>query len=1739
MDVFELRQHLVQDYRRFVTSFLALQDKRIRERVESNLDEGRLWPDPMVGLNPGFEPGGWIDELVADGTLHPDCAPVFRKDKRPDAPLGEPMRLHHHQVEAIRTARAERNFVLTTGTGSGKSLAYMVPIVDHALRNGSGRGVQAIVVYPMNALANSQENELTKFLCAPGSSDRPAVTFRRYTGQEREEQRQAILDDPPDIILTNYVMLELILTRVRDRKLLRAAEGLRFLVLDELHTYRGRQGADVALLVRRVREACRASDLQCIGTSATLAGGATVEEDQRQVARVASLIFGAEVWPGDVIGETLRRTTPTADLESPGFVATLTDRIASGAAAEAEYAAFVADPLSVWIERTLGVEDRDGRLVRVAPTPIDGPAGAAVRLERLTGVPFERCSAAIRAQLLAGYRARHPETGFPAFAFRLHQFVGKGDTVYASLEPEDVRFLTLDYQRFAPGNRDRALFPLAFCRQCGQEYYVVRQNHGSEAEVVDDEGQTERPHFTKRDLGDRVSGPDSRAGFLYLSTINPWDDTMPEERLPEDWLEIHQGAVRVKSSMRPLLPREITVDGRGQVNASGRDMWFVPAPFRFCLACGVAYAGQFQSDFGKLATLGSEGRSTATTVLSLAAVRYLRSDTSLEPHARKLLTFTDNRQDASLQAGHFNDFVQVGLLRAAILRAVDKAGERGLRHDQLTDAVFRALDLPFEYYATNPELRYAARADTERTMRDVLGYRLYRDLERGWRITAPNLEQCGLLRIDYESLNEVSTDDAVWDGAHSALVSANPDERTTVARILLDYLRRELAMRVDFLSQSFQEQLIQRSSQRLQGMWALDEDETLRYASIAVARPRRPNDPRVFEYVGPRGQFGRYLRRPGTFPSHPARLDEAETAQVVQDLFGVLALAGLVEVLESPDADREDRGYQIPAAALIWRAGDGATPAYDPLRMPRQSATPVGANEFFVDLYRSLASDAIGIEAREHTAQVPYDLREEREQRFREGSLPILFSSPTMELGVDIAELNVVGLRNVPPTPANYAQRSGRAGRSGSPALVFTYATAGSPHDQFFFRRPEQMASGAVKTPRLDLANEDLVRSHVNAIWLAESGIDLHRSLSELLDVDAGSDVPIRPWLADDLRRADPRERGRTIADRVLADLRPLLEESSWWMPEWVDSVLNAVGPEFDRSCARWRDLYRAAKSQYELQSAIVGDVSRSAQDKSAARRLRAEAEAQLHLLAAASDRINQSDFYSYRYFASEGFLPGYSFPRLPLAAYIPGGRHRRRDGSEFEGEYVQRPRFLAISEFGPRNFIYHEGARYEITKVILPLRAAEGEAPSVLTTEAKRCDACGYLHPLGPDAQPDVCERCGSALGPPWRKLFRLQNVATRRRDRIISDEEERRRQGFELFTAMRFARRQGQLSMRKADVEREGETIATLSYADTATLWRVNVGRRRRRRPDRYGFVLDVERGYWGSDEGGLDDPDAPPEPSSARSERVIPYVEDDRNCLLLEPRATLDTEAMASVQAALKHAVQVVYQLEDDELAAEPLPTPDRRRLLLFYESAEGGAGVLRRLVDEADQLALVARTALELCHVDPDTGTDIVGGSPAPCEAACYHCLLSYRNQPDHEYLDRRAAVPVLRELAAAKVAVSPGPVSRDEHVTHLERLTDSVLEQQWVEFVAGQDLRLPSATGVLIEEADTRVDFLYQDDMVAVFVDGPPHDYADRAQRDQQVSERLRNLGYTVIRFGHRDDWAQILDTYRWVFGEPE
>ncbi len=507
-----------------------------------------------------------------------------------------------------------------------------------------------------------------------------------------------------------------------DRTVMQAARGLKYLVLDELHTYRGRQGADVAMLVRRVRERLNPGVL-CIGTSATMASEGTLQARNEAVAEVASKLFGTRVKTENIVTETLQRQTPHA--EKP-VGAVLADAIESRSPSNADFKTLREHPVSGWIELTLGLAKEEGRWVRARPQTI---VDAAKRLARDSGLDEGLCEGYLRGFLLAAYQCRDGNNK-PLFAFRLHQFISGANTLYATLEPEGKRRFDLSGQQYLPGDRDKKFFGVHFCRQCGQEYYPVW--------YVSEHGES---WVSPRDIDERKhDDEDKNYGFFMFDPGRQWDDADPE-KYPENWLEVKKGEYRIKTNFKKYRPHRTYVEPGGRCSHDGAHGWFIPGSFRFCLRCGVSYAARGR-DANRITGLSGEGRSSATTVLTISALRYmLERNTELEEDAKKLLGFTDNRQDASLQAGHFNDFIQILLLRGALLAAVQSAGQGYLTDSNIARQVFAKLgfDKTGEDYLENPTAKVPGRRRAEEPMRGVLGYRLYFDLRRGWRYNNPNL----------------------------------------------------------------------------------------------------------------------------------------------------------------------------------------------------------------------------------------------------------------------------------------------------------------------------------------------------------------------------------------------------------------------------------------------------------------------------------------------------------------------------------------------------------------------------------------------------------------------------------------------------------------------------------------------------------------------------------------------------------------------------------------------------------------------------------------------------------------------------------------------------------------------------------------------------------------------------------------------------------------------------------------
>jgi Lhr-like helicase len=1746
-NVFAFRDELIADYSTFSRSFSRIDAIDIREEVERQYAAGRYWPEPLIQINPNYQRKGSVQQLAADGVLHPLCAEIFQVSKESNP---QPLHLYTHQLQAIAKAAQGQSYVVTTGTGSGKSLSFFIPIIDRILKSRDSDATprtRAIVIYPMNALANSQLEELNKFLSGFPAGQQP-FSVARYTGQEKTEERARIASNPPDILLTNFMMLELILTRYEDvdRRVVEHCSGLEFLVLDELHTYRGRQGADVALLVRRLRERLSARNLVCIGTSATMSSTGTQADRNQTVSAVASKLFGTRITPNDVVGETLERVTdPSRDVAAVKPL--LPAAIERSRFEWADFPAFSKDPLAIWVELNLGIElPADEAPRRAAPMTL---AEASKRLANDAGCTPDDAREALRHFLVAAHEVRTPQHR-PPFAFRLHQFISGPGKVLATLEAPTTRHITLDAQRYAPGRQAESvkLYPVHFCRDCGQEYHPVWRS------------STPEDRFDPREIDDITAGDDedTRFGFLCPVRENQVYRGLLED-LPEAWLDLSRSEPRVKPAYQRAVPVRITVDPAGSLG-KGESYWFAAGKFRFCLSCGQVHETHGK-DQNRLASLSGEGRSSATTILTLSALRQLFAMRDLPeglPDPRKMLGFTDNRQDAALQAGHFNDFVFLLTIRSGLIGALQERGGL-LTEEVLAEAAFRALGFhstdvsTLAEYLRTPTLAGLRRQDAQKWLRFVIGYRLLRDLRRGWRFNNPNLDQLNLVEIGYRSLDDFCGDESAF-GRHPMLAALSLQGRQDLCRLVFDTMRRSLCLESRYLDAVEQDKARTGAFAYLNERWSFGADENLESARYLILgkRPQDRGQPRNdLVSGGARSRLLRQLKNAAFWKTAcaappPVAWKDEEAIEILRALLISAAEHGYIN--RCP-IDSSLEGWRLNAAALEWR-----------LLADEQSAS---SNVFFRELYLAIAAllrqpqhPLFDFEAAEHTAQVDATRRQLLEARFRFTDkdrqdwaqtpgheaplerLPLMFCSPTMELGVDISALNTVYLRNVPPTPANYAQRSGRAGRSGQQALVITYCAALSPHDQWFFHHATQMVHGVVKPPTLDLANRELVESHLHAVWLANARVELEQSISPLLQLEEPS-KPLKQELLQKLRDPAVSENALAAATRVIEQL-PDLPSIDWYRPGFAEGVISEAAKRFDEALDRWRALFDATRTQMNMADQIVRSHTATQAERQNAQRRYADAARQYAILLKTGNTQN-TDFYTYRYLASQGFLPGYNFPRLPLMAWIPARGGKGNNGADDEGSMVSRPRFLALSEFGPRSLIYHQGQMYRVVRAKLNVGYADhltGNA-ALATITSRICGECGYGHlgdPGGAEPVANRCEGCDALLtDQDWvRELYRIETVETVPVERISINDEDRQRQGFELQTTYRFLPGpDGLVQRHDATVQDAGETLAGITYAPAARLWRINRGWRRRKDKNQLGFYINPITGTWSK----KDDPDASdgkdtedPLLDKVPNQRIVPFVEDHRNIMILSPVRPLPPEAMATLQAALRRGVEMTFQIEESELVAEPLPKVDDRRALLFYEAAEGGAGVLTRLALESRGISDVAAAALELMHYRRPEGKwrvedltdlehkDAKGNSV--CEAGCYQCLLSYFNQPDHPLIDRRQP-----DALALLVALANAEVIPTERAASGVTATPHGAVTSWLQALQAKGLRQPDALAVPVLQGALTADAQYRAARALVFL----------TPVSQDLRTSLADKGWQALDFSDTGRWTALFEEHAGVF----
>jgi superfamily II DNA/RNA helicase len=1748
-----LKNHrtIIDNYKRFLKSFFNIADSRIKDAVEEKFEEksseDSYLPEPLIQFNPSYKIGS---SLVSIAGIHPELKNILGK-----------FDLYDHQIEAIKQGISGKGFIVTSGTGSGKSLTFLATVFNDVLQS-PGKGIRAVIVYPMNALINSQEEEIKKyeinylksfvpanFLSAntdksldeqlaelkEATTHRFPVTYAKYTGQESSSVKESVRESEPNIILTNYMMLELIMTRLEEKDLRKTLAGnLKFLAFDELHTYRGRQGADVGMLIRRIKNLC-SNQIICIGTSATMSSEGNADDKKKAIAAVAYRMFNENYGPDQIIGERLETST-NYNGQAPSRLE-LTDAIMQPVNPAEEAEAFKINALAIWLETRIAlVENEKKEFERSVPLTLRAVTN---QLALDSGASELACETALFTLLewieqlnIKGAGAQPRKSYLP---FKIHQFISQTGTVQVTLDKRSSRHITLNDERYIKiDGKETLLFPLLFSRYSGFDFLCVKLLNDKILPRDPENTEDLPPRITQDDIkADKVTGKQKRVlniddfpyGYIILQEDGEepiWTDEHGES-LPDSWFtDTVKHGRKIKNFYEHRLPQLIFFQYDGSFSWEPAEKyplkgWYIPAYLLFDPTSGIIFDLK-TSENTKLSRLGNEGRSSATTILGANILKALK-DSGIPQKNQKFLSFTDNRQDASLQAGHFNDFFTIARLRSAIYQAVKK-NPAGLDCNQIGIEVFKELDLSDEEYARYPSKNpHWPEEKNKNAFQKFVIIKILYDLKLGWRYTTPNLEQTALVKIDYYRLDEFCSNDRFFAEVEWLRV-LSPESRAYVLTQILNYFRTSFAFDHIFLMEKREEIELELKTQLdEEKSWSLNFDEKIEAPYVLL--PFSAGKERTREYtasIGTKSYIGKYIKRLMKENTGQKDVKQVELENQIVSLCKLLEGGNYLNAVEVKVAGAMIEGYRIRVDNIIWKPGNEKKVLQDEIRFIKYKNVESSPNSYFQEFYKQ---DFKTYErpGREHTGQLSNDDRISREDDFRKGNIAALFCSPTMELGIDISQLNIVHMRNVPPRPDNYAQRSGRAGRSGQSALVYTFCSRKAPHDRNYFKNPAKMVSGTVVPPKMDLTNEELIKSHFNAFILMELELNISLSVAEALDIEYPS-LPVHKDVKIKMEDLHQRLSRKWVArfHSVVSNIEGI-SKTGWYDDNWLTTQANAFLTTFDHAFQRWRVLYSNTKKVLDEAHLIIQTPNHPRINE--AKRTQAIALRQRDLLLNKNKASagSESEFYIFRYLASEGFLPGYNFTRLPVRAFV--GRNKAAQ----QGEFISRPRFIALKEFGPHNLIYHRGSKYKVIK--MQLNQGGDLMQTIKTSKETGYAFIGKQADLANNDPITLKAFKGGDSFEKFANVIELNESEARIEERISSNEENRVSQGYNIDHYFSFSK--GIEYTQRAMINAGDQNLLQVIYDQAASLIQINKKWKVTKDEE---FPIGKVSGRWKTrtEEEQFTHTDDP-------IEKVRIYATSTADILYVQPikELQLDEDGVCTLAFALKQAIENTYQVEESEIGVWIMGQQENKNILI-YESVEGSLGILKDLLNNAAQLQKIFRESYRLIGFDPDTLTDI---DPNRVKAS-YDDLLSYYNQQYHERLDRFSIKSALEKLMQCTVDNQQGGRSLKEQYEYLLVNYDlnSSTEKPLIEYLYQHNRKLPDKIQHNVPDLYVSADFVYklsEHQFALIFCDGSVHDLEKVKQEDRVKREHCRLAGYEIIEWHYSEPIEAFVKRNQHIF----
>ena len=1565
---------------------------------------------PYLEITPPYRTGQSIEQMIGDDIL----SPKLRGLPENNLPLSIDVPLYQHQVDAIRKlVDKKRNIVVSSGTGSGKTECFLIPILNDLLIDPTP-GVRALLIYPLNALVNDQLERLRKLLAGT------QITFGRYTieldntlewGRKNNPHsppneiisREQIQDQGklPQILITNYAMLEHLLLRPEASPLFESGSW-RYIVLDEAHTYSGAQGIEVSMLLRRLKHRLgkRRGDVQCIATSATL-----TNDDASEAADFARSLFDETFDESDIIfgdpDQDYARPDEPYEVDANTYLHSEFDALiqrtrlehsaSTVAIAEQMEAIGLIPPASNW--RDLIVKHarnprgfvyqimRDnGDLIKLRKQLLEGDPRTLTDLaddlfDNKLPHTVDRKKALYRLVEL-GALARPEEDAPPLLPARYHMFMRSPQGIWLCLNPDcDGRHAPPEsaWSKVFSTQHDTCdkcgcrVFPISVCRECGQVYlrtvYIGGRYYG---ELPAKENELIPKHETRYFVWRTFE--ENRA--LGIDDEEERDEGLDEPRKAKfDIIDV-QLCVRcgagVSGGQCPCAadadsqPAHITLRLlREDKGKKGKAKFEPYTSIKECPRCRPKPRGDTE-----IATAVKIGGSVPLSILTYALYRQSPESPKQEIRnkpgsGRKVLSFTDSRQGAARFASflestvttqNYQHIVPYVVREFTKLRGVapsfsllakavrNRAWKLGIFHN---DSGFTSFWRKYTRHQEPDEQQQIELDDKVQTQ-------LLSKFTTG-RSSRTSLESIGLVAVRYKGL----------EGIDDLAGQLQLDSATT--QTLLAYLLDRLRLQ-KIVSFPYGVDPADSSFGRLDGHPSLIKGGTSQgYQQAWIGKTARHNRRRYVTQV---------LQNHG-LPHHEEAVIDA--------------LIRIFEWLIDPEngimTGSPTEGYRIDYNILVFHTTNQwyrcrscqRLYAHGPqLRCPhircdgRLEAVDIAKCQKDNYFYQSFDREVVPLRVEEHTAQLTSNKGREYQDKFKNGDVNVLSCSTTFEMGIDLGDLQVVVMSNVPPTVANYRQRSGRAGRrAGGAAFILTW-TSDRPHDQSYFRSPAKMISGRVRIPYVAVDNPHIQRRHINAILF--SAFLRHRK-----------DMLANPWTAK-------QEIGMFFGSRYVKD--PHFDHLEAWLvtnqqyitnllSRFADSVRN---PDVTQWIANFRSDLEAAHEKYSQMAEYYKKQFDILLEKSRDNyKLHHKDLEQYDGLLRRLQEERLIDF-----FCSGGVLPSYSFPiyavELHLPSTLPGSSQLR----------LQRDLKLAIREYAP-------GAEVVADKRVWRSDGVQFHKDIVRYQEYRICETCNHLqHSKGPAMPlPAACPICGAPPSLRQRKAPRF----------IIPDGfyASRKNNGKAAGLYVQRVANLMKSALLPSNVTESYQITPKVScaYDRAGNLFYVNEGDKRSWAP---GFYIQLE----GEGRGQL---------VKAQKERnkmtpvSLGHQQTTDTLHLTFEDAPASPERLPfwlSLMYALIHGASHALQIERTDIDGVLFPrqAPMQggwQQTIVLYDDVPGGAGHVQQIRNE---FSAVVREAFTIANcVD------------CAAETSCYSCLRDYSNQGFHHILRRGEAVDYLNQLQA--------------------------------------------------------------------------------------------------------------------------